>query len=384
MNISFSSFMTTILFSSIMMLLLYFLSKSTQHILKLGIQFIFLYMFLILLKLLFPIEFSFTHSVYLEKILPTIFQWFNTNIVKIGNFGISLNFILGTIWGIGASFLSVKLIVSYYKISYAIKKIKPVNNPLLQKNLDKINKDYKKNKEFHLVSSEYISTPFIFGIKTPYIALPEINLEEKEWYYILSHEISHYYHKDLIIKLIIELISVVYWWNPLFYLLKGQFYKMIEIDTDRRVTKRWEKEQKLEYLHCLIHLEKKTKIIKVQKLVTTFKSNNVFILSQRIHLVIDDLKPPKKTQNFYKLLFVLFFMSLLFFPVFYILEPSYVTPEVERESFEINPENAFFIKISDTCFELYVNNEYVVTVHEIFDPRIKIYSKEDLLDNKEK
>lgn len=41
----------------------------------------------------------------------------------------------------------------------------------------------------------------IFGIRKPYILIPDLNFSKKEWYYILRHEIAHFYHGDLLIKL---------------------------------------------------------------------------------------------------------------------------------------------------------------------------------------
>lgn len=382
MEVSFSSFITTFLFSSIIMILLYFLSKSNVIILKLGIRFIFLCMFLNIVKLLFPIEFSFTNSIYLKNIWPTILGYFNKIVLIRGEFSISLNLILGIVWIIGTVFLFIKLAVSYYKTLKTIRGFEPINNPFLQKTLNKICKNYTKSVKFHLVSSKGISTPLIFGIKNPYIAIPDIELEEKDWYYILSHEVFHYYHKDLMIKLMIELISAIYWWNPFFYLIKGQFYKMIEINVDRCVTKNWNERQKLEYLECLIHLAKNSKTVKLKKLVAAFKSNNELILSQRVHLIIDNLEYTNKVLKPWKGIRLFFSIILFILPIFYVLEPYSISSEDASKTFEINQKNAFFVQSSNNSFDLYLNNEYLITVHKIFDTEIKL--KEELPNVKEK
>ncbi|WP_092472491.1 M56 family metallopeptidase [Desulfotruncus arcticus] len=59
-------------------------------------------------------------------------------------------------------------------------------------------------------------------------AAPKIELSEEEWYYILSHEVAHYYHGDLWIKIVTEFLHIIYWWNPFVCLLKNRYRKHLK------------------------------------------------------------------------------------------------------------------------------------------------------------
>ena len=76
-------------------------------------------------------------------------------------------------------------------------------------------------KKLEFKNSLYdVSTPIIAGYIRPIIYLPDIEFSDSELYYALLHECMHYLHKDLWVKLLIEIICAIYWWNPLIYLLK--------------------------------------------------------------------------------------------------------------------------------------------------------------------
>ena len=87
---------------------------------------------------------------------------------------------------------------------------------------------------FRIVMSETIVSPCIFGIFRPYIVLPKgMDIDDQNLYFIIKHELVHYYNGDLFLKFVLSFLKIVYWWNPLIYLLYNQLVRLLEINTDR-------------------------------------------------------------------------------------------------------------------------------------------------------
>lgn len=72
--------------------------------------------------------------------------------------------------------------------------------------LKKIKKYRGYNIDIRIVLCNKISTPFVFGYFRPTVYLSNIDYSERELYYVLDHELVHWFHKDLWLKLIIQVI----------------------------------------------------------------------------------------------------------------------------------------------------------------------------------
>ena len=52
---------------------------------------------------------------------------------------------------------------------------------------------------------------------------------EKELQYIFKHELQHFYHHDLWLNMLCEIIMCFYWWNPFAYFLKVEIQRYVRI-----------------------------------------------------------------------------------------------------------------------------------------------------------
>jgi beta-lactamase regulating signal transducer with metallopeptidase domain len=87
-------------------------------------------------------------------------------------------------------------------------------------------------RQVDLYINEYITTPMLTGIINPVILLPDNNINLEYAKYILSHELTHYKNKDVIVKRIAILIKTIQWFNPLIYLLIREMDKWCEYTCD--------------------------------------------------------------------------------------------------------------------------------------------------------
>ena len=89
---------------------------------------------------------------------------------------------------------------------------------------------------------------FAIGIIKPVIFLQK-KYADKELYWILKHEIIHVIRKDLWIKLFMEFICCLHWFNPFIYFLERKVRFLCETSCDERVIKGCTDEE------CRIYIE---------------------------------------------------------------------------------------------------------------------------------
>lgn len=114
-----------------------------------------------------------------------------------------------------------------------------------------------KLKKIQLACVDEEITPSIFGIIRPIIILSKDDFYSEDLEFIMRHEIQHYHNYDLYLKMVIDLLVAIHWWNPLVYGLRKQFSVALEISNDYMVSKEMTKERKIEYAQSLLRIAKK-------------------------------------------------------------------------------------------------------------------------------
>lgn len=105
--------------------------------------------------------------------------------------------------------------------------------------------------------SPKISSPSLCGFIKPKILIPTnvaTNVCDEEFKYIIMHELSHLKNKDIFINWVINLLSVIYWFNPI--LLYG-FHKMrqdCEISCDGQVISYLDEGENVQYGNVIIRV----------------------------------------------------------------------------------------------------------------------------------
>ncbi len=241
---------------------------------------------------------------------------------------------------------------------------KATNDPRI---LDAIKHLDKRNNCIDVIITSKTDIPFIVGLLKPTIYLPDIEISDIDLRYILKHEYSHYLHRDLWVKFIIEIICSIYWWNPLIYLLKNKLDIFLEIKSDIYSTDTLDENEISNYLNALYnmaaHVNNTNKIIKSNALQLTGHSKNNS-LHQRFDY-ITNVNSHKKNKRisilFYTFMIILFVLSYSF-----ILQPAFLPPEYERGEIYIpSPDNSFLMHNEDGSYSLYMNGENCGTLNDI-------------------
>lgn len=373
MDFTFSSLFTTTFYSSFLIILVHFMLKKESRIRLVGVRTLIICILLSLIKLMFPYEFFFSHNINLTLIYPKIYQFINNPLELFPDRTILPLDILYFVWGAGIIFFLTRFAVSYIRMSVYIKNLETIKDQSLYSLLDNVVDKKKWLTHFRFALSETAASPFIFGIVHPYIVLPRtFDIDSQNLYFIISHEIAHYYNGDLVLKFVLSLLTIVYWWNPFMHLLQNQLVRLLEINTDRKVTRNWSDSQKLNYLSCLVESAKENLMVPCKDEILSFQSGSSSMISQRVRIMLEDIDAPTKS-SLPRSAFLLFLSVFLFFiPIFTTFEAWHTEPEIKEETFEINSQNAFYIDNENGTFDLYINNNYIGTVHEIFDLTIPV------------
>jgi len=347
--------------------------KKENRIRLVGVRTLILCILLSLIKLIFPFEFFCSHNINLTFIYPKIYQFIKRPIILYHDKTILPLDILCFVWGIGIFFFLTKLAVAYIRMSLYIKNLRPIKDPKLYSMSEHIAGKNRKHIAFHFVSSEARASPFVFGIFRPYIVLPKtFDIDSQNLYFIISHEIAHYYNGDLILKFVLSLLRAVYWWNPFIKLLQNQLVRLLEINIDKTVTRDWSDSQKLDYLNCLVELAKENLTVPYKDGILSFQSGSPLMISQRVKIMMEDIDAPNKFSLPKSAALLLVSMLLFLIPVFTTFEAWDTDPEIKRETSEVNSKNAYFLNNNNGTYDLYLNDKYAGTITKIFDSTIPI------------
>ena len=104
--------------------------------------------------------------------------------------------------------------------------------------------------------SDLVPSPMVIGFKKA-IFLPETEFDHKELVNILEHELTHLRNKDIYIKNLINLLTIIYWWFPPIYVLQRQIDLFLEIRVDNKVTGNYSEKESLQYAQTLVSVQKK-------------------------------------------------------------------------------------------------------------------------------
>ncbi len=99
-----------------------------------------------------------------------------------------------------------------------------------------------------------VDSPMLTGVFCPVVYIPRKSLTENELTLVYSHELTHYKHKDLLIKWFVCVINAINWFNPCMYLLMRNLNEACEIYCDEAVTKNMDDEGKKQYMNTILNL----------------------------------------------------------------------------------------------------------------------------------
>lgn len=348
--LSLYSLIWTFLISCPMLLLIFILRRQSDYLTKYGVTFISILYIFCTVRMLFPIEFPSHQKVicdpYLYSFLMNLYAKPEDIHKKI------VMAVILTIWIIGIIIAVVHKMREWNKVKGYLIKGTSKGDGVAEKILREIDSECPIKIEYNLAIAE----PFIKGLRHPVIYLPEKECNEKELEFILMHEYLHWKRKDLWKKFIINIIGMIFWWNPLAYLLCKDLDQIIELNCDNAMSKKYSEMDTLYYLDTLTYMAggRRANFDKVSSDTLGFvKKLEVRPLKQRFHYVMfkkDDKRTQRKMNLFILGVSVIWFVASYYF----ILQPEYIVPltdmHQENTPFVSDGENSYLEEQKDGTY----------------------------------
>lgn len=363
------SLMMAVFWSDVFILVLYLLFRNRGFIENLRVFPLVVLILMGLIRLLGMIEFPFVRVLRSEVLFPVVLDFMKKEIFSLPKSAIKVHRIdlLYCIWGVGALVLFLKFLLQELRFRKEMKaNCKEVEGALQKQCQSVFGKDCR---HLQIVTSERTQTPMIVGGIHTKVILPTTQYTEQETRLFLLHEQVHYRQKDIWIKLLVRLLCIVYWWNPLIYLLQYTIDHVMEIKSDLQVTKDFTEEQKLAYMETILHVAKNQSGTKsalvLQGMAFVSKKKDSF-LKRRYHFVMETKSVGILQRLSSVLLSVLIFLCFLG-SYFFVLQPYYEVPQETSSSigFKVEQDNAYLLEKEPGVYSLYVDNQYCFDLTDI-------------------
>ena len=342
MKFTFFSFVMAVIWSGVLFSIIALLQKNVRTIRYLSIKMIFAVYIVSIFRFLFPVEFPFTVIVGDRELYAPIYRALCLDTYSIGSWEFSLVHVVVAFWLIG-SIIHIYRFYRRYRNFWRQALLSDRPDETQQQQLDRVWEQLSSQKQcqkrFLVRYTNLADVPMGFGVRRPIILLPKAEYTDTEMYYILLHECSHFSKRDSLIKIAMEFLCDIFWWNVSAGVVRESMDEMLEIRCDTVVMEKAGYEQKRDYLDTLKNslyrmkeLQDSRKSLTATSLLTTDKKKQ---LSKRFALIAD---PPKELTGIRKAVswvaFTVVMGGTLLLSYSFIWQPAYDTPrsEIDRKS----------------------------------------------------
>ena len=355
----FSLFMALLLFTLQAVVFCFLSKKAGWHALKMmgaGIL-------LAVIRCLLPVEFPGARIIHIKGFISKIYMWARTPLRA----GYTPARFMLFIW-IGGSF------ILFYHLGWTLWRQKKRRTTVISQDhpfysiyMDTIQEMSCPKKGTLSVSPTY-QTVLMTGFFHPDIGIPDHmgEISEKELKWIFIHEVTHFLHHDLWIKLFVEILRCVLWWNPAAYLLRSCVSQLLEMRCDSCVCRDWSMEQRTNYSATLIKMFRKQTGSMPAIFTSYLGQSGKFHVKQRFKQILYTEKQTRKANilsRFAILAIVIFFV--LSYTFMFLPAGSPVELETGEYTISSDGETEFILRYPDGKIELYINNQtYAVLTPE--------------------
>ena len=296
-----------------------------------------------LIRMLFPMEFEFTSVIVAPQILNPISDFLYKNV-----------YICVALWVGVAVVLLVKMSVLYRRIFHKVSKIPHVSTT----QIDRIASEIVADKHRHRVKvflTNMASVPMVCGFRNGIILLPNVEYSDQELRLIIEHEYIHFKNNDAYIRLAMQVVYCIFWWNPFVYWMKYGLDNLLEIRCDNEIISRKSRKEIIAYSETLLKFLEAGSNNQMEIITSRLSYDKTFI--QRIKLLFQARISTEK-QRIYSALMMVFFTGLMLLSYLFVFQSDYLPIQkdtiIDKIMMEQNTDGTYTIRCDG---ELYVINE---------------------------
>ncbi|GAB2562119.1 M56 family metallopeptidase [Gracilibacillus alcaliphilus] len=185
----------------------------------------------------------------------------NISIVDQNTVWLTTTFILPLfmIWIIGVIVTSLCFWYWYRRFNKKLKKVL-VSVPRESNIQHLLYRNMKNMKLANNIDIKFCKTnmsPVLIGIFKPTIVLPMYDIPYDELDMIIKHEVTHFKKRDLWIKKVMLLATILHWYNPLIYVLRKEVNKWSELSCDEDVVMEMSHSERKKYGETILNMIKR-------------------------------------------------------------------------------------------------------------------------------
>lgn len=356
MDFRFQAVFMAVLSTNLVIFITYILMHNQKILFKFGFQILYVFLVLTGIRMLLPFEFTFiSHNINLS---PSVSR-FITAFLHERFFDETVSWweISKLIWLTGSAVHLYRYLKVKNRFEQYIDKCgkAPSETSKYTEEFKKICQQNSQSISVKLLFLPGIHVPMVCGIRKPKILIPEkLHFSEKDLSFVLRHEMSHFIHHDLYLKLVVQLLCIIFWWNPAVFLLKKQIDLLLEMRVDSKIIN--SQEEKSNYIQCLLQVAKNSINTHMPDSTISFCSKNS-TLKSRCQMLLN--KNAAKQSTVLKNLFLSNILLLYVFSFIFILEPDYANPETLAGCTIPTLENSYMTENENGTYNFYLNDNFI-------------------------
>lgn len=358
-SISLVSWLNVSVFITIAIAITGLFFENGRLVRKVGPNYIIYLLMALIIRMFIPVEFKYAVEIPCLRMLSPLHHFLKSP-VRIGDLLVIKVYQIGfIIWFVGVFIAILLKLIAYRKIRRYVSVLPVTNADDIKERLG--DSGFTEMLDSVKVAySKEVRSPYLIGFFKPLIVLPMVEYTDDQLRYIIAHELMHAKNKDIVWKVLVDILCTVFWWNPIFNYLRNQLFKMIEIRNDREIIKEFDEHEIVGYLECLMNtaanVSGKDVIFSL-----AFSKSNFEELQLRMVLVSENRNYSRRAQRILTAIaiFVVVIASS------FVIQPSSFPNEEEAEGgVPLTSENTFLIRLEEG-YAIYVNEEYVCVTNDI-------------------
>ena len=203
-----------------------------------------------------PLEFPHTLIAADGVIYPHIYNLLTRERDMLANKPLVL--ILCAAWLLGFCELLFRYIRQYRKAIYSVEHYAEPWDERTNALLEQVQRQTGRKITVQGYTALNIESAFGMSVLHKRIILPDRDYTETELRYVLLHEYTHFLNHDTVVKLLVTLFCMIFWWNPVVYLLQKDLEQTLEIKCDLSVARTLDEQERAAYLRTILSLMKQT------------------------------------------------------------------------------------------------------------------------------
>lgn len=198
-----------------------------------------------------------------ETINPenTSLNWMNDFSISVTKSQPSLfRYIFLTIWIVGVLAMIIFTLKSILRLHHIEQSSPPVQNKNVLNLFETCKSEMAIKRNIRIYHTVYLKSPIMTGIFTPRIYIPAHLISDfnaKDMHYMLLHELQHYKHLDSFVNYLMNLATIIYWFNPFVWYAIKEMKSDREIACDSSVLEMLNEEDYADYGNTLINFAEK-------------------------------------------------------------------------------------------------------------------------------